>query len=308
MTKVLVTGASGFIGQRCVQHLLNRDFNVIAASRTALDFRDARVETVQVDLLDSAMTRLALEKLRPTRMIHAAWQPVHGDVMASPRNWDWLKASIDLIEAFREAGGERVAVVGSCAEYDWRYGICRPDTTPLVAGSIYGAAKNALRNSLDVFSKSSGLSFVWPRPFFIYGPGENPTRLVAHVVRSLLEGRPAEISHGRQVRDYLHIGDVASGIVASLLSDHEGPVDLASGEPISLRELVLEVARQTGREDLVRIGARQSPPDEAPVVLGDPGPAEAAIGWRRELTLGAGIADTIKAARQSMAGQEKTRA
>lgn len=308
MTRVLVTGASGFIGERCVRHLLKRDFRVIAASRTPVDFRDGRVEPVQVDLFDRATTRLALEKFRPTHMIHAAWLPVHGDVMGNPRNWDWLKASIDLVEAFRAFGGQRAAVVGSCAEYDWHDGVCRPDTTPLVAGSLYGGAKNALRNSLEVFSKSSGLSLVWPRPFFIYGPGEHPTRLVAHVIHALLEGRLAEISHGRQIRDYLHVDDVACGIVTSLLSEHEGPVDLASGDPISLREIVSEVARQIGREDLVRFGVRKSPADEAPVVLGDPDPAKAAIGWRRSLTLSDGIADTIEAARRSLADQQKTRA
>lgn len=306
MTRVLVTGASGFVGQRCVHFLLKQGLDVVAAGRSSLQVSNPRLETLQVDLLDAERTRRAMERIQPTHLIHSAWQPVHGDVMASSQNWKWLKASIELVEMFRELGGSRAAVIGSCAEYDWRYGVCRQDLTPLMAGSLYGAAKNALRNSLEVFAKSSGLSLVWPRPFFIYGPGEHPTRLVAHVVQALLEGRPAEISHGRQIRDYLHVDDVAHGIVDSLFSAHEGPVDLASGEPTSLREIVMEVARQTGREDLVRIGARKASPNEAPVILGDPAPAETAIGWKRQIMLGEGITDTIEAARRSLSRDETT--
>src|SRR5258708_18358529 len=100
--------------------------------------------SAQLDLFDAAGVRDYLVQHRPSHLLHAAWHPVHGDVMHSPQNLAWQAASLSLVKAFREAGGVRVACIGSSGEYDWTGGgICRIGETPLRPATVYGAAKQA---------------------------------------------------------------------------------------------------------------------------------------------------------------------
>jgi len=236
--------------------------------------------------------RALFADVRPSHLLHAAWRSLHGDVMQSPANIEWLAASLSLIRAFQESGGLRVAVVGSSAEYDWTDGICRNGVTPMKPATIYGSCKLALHVALEAFARVTGLSFVWPRVFFVYGPGEHDSRLVASVVKALLEGKPAECTEGRQVRDYVYVGDVAAGLVAALESEYDGAVDLASGTGVAVGDLVSRVACALDRTDLLRMGARPSR-DNFPLVLGDPTEARALLGWSPRTSIADGIAATI---------------
>lgn len=293
--RILVIGASGFLGGACVRALRARGKTVIEAVSGRAPHPGART----VDLLDEAAVRALLADARPSGLLHAAWRPVRGDVMNATGNLDWLKASLTLVQAFYDAGGSRAAAIGSSAEYDWSYGVCRAGITPMRPQTIYGAAKHALYVALTAYAERQRLSFVWPRIFFVYGPGEHETRLAASVAKALLEGRPAECTHGRQVRDYLHVDDVAEGIAAAMLSDLQGEIDIASGAPLPVRELVLEIARQLKREDLIRLGARPSPAHDAPIVLGDPEPAARILAWSPRHDLTSGVADTLSWARRA---------
>jgi nucleoside-diphosphate-sugar epimerase len=135
---------------------------------------------------------------------------------------------------------------------------------------------------------------VWARVFDVYGPGEHPSRLSTFVVRRLLAGRPAELTHGSQIRDYTYVDDVAEGLVSALKSRYVGETDIASGRPVSVRDLALEIARQLGREDLLRFGIRPSPVPEFPVVLGDAAHAKASIGWEPRRSLEIGVAALVE--------------
>jgi nucleoside-diphosphate-sugar epimerase len=292
--RILVTGASGFIGSACVRALRARGKEVIevVSARTQTGAR-------KVDLLDDAAIRSLLADVRAGTLLHAAWRPVHGDILSAPNNLDWLTASLNLVQSFYATGGQRAAVVGSSNEYDWSYGVCRVGITPMRPWTVYGAAKQALHVALAAYARQLGLSFVWPRIFFVYGPRENETRLAASVAKALIRGYPAECTHGRQVRDYLHVDDVAEGIVAATLSTHQGEIDIAGGVPLPVRGLALEIARQLGREDLLRLGARPSPATDAPIVLGDPEPASRILGWSPRYGLEEGVAHTLEWARSA---------
>jgi nucleoside-diphosphate-sugar epimerase len=142
------------------------------------------------------------------------------------------------------------------------------------------------------YAATSGLSAAWARVFFLYGPGEHPQRLVASVVRALLRGEPAPCSHGRQVRDYLHVQDVANGLVAVLDSGLRGDVNVSSGQAVTLREMVETAARLVGRPDLLRLGAVPARANDAPLVVGAAARA-AALGWRPCHDLESGLRHTI---------------
>ena len=287
MRRLLVTGARGFLGSAMMKALRAGGWDPIGVSSVAGG------SSLCANLLDHSAGRALMRQVRPTHLIHAAWRPADGNATNALDNVVWLTASLSLVEAFREYGGVRAAVVGSSAEYDWSHGLCRNHITPTEPSSLYGTCKNALRTKLESYALMTGLSLVWPRVFFVYGPGEHKSRLAPSVIRSLLLGEPALCTHGRQIRDYLHVADVAAGIVAGLESEHAGTVDLAGGEELAVRDFVLEIARALGRVDLVRLGALPTPPHDVPRVVGDPSEASSLLGWKPRISLQDGIADTI---------------
>jgi UDP-glucuronate decarboxylase len=123
---------------------------------------------------------------------------------------------------------------------------------------LYGTCKHSFGRILDSFSRRTDLSSAWGRIFFLYGPYEHPSRLIAYVVQSLLRAEPALCSDGNQVLDFMHVEDTASAFVALLENEIQGPVNIASGRPVVVRDLLQEIGMQIGRPELIRLGARKS--------------------------------------------------
>jgi nucleoside-diphosphate-sugar epimerase len=305
--KVLLTGASGFIGRHCVRPLQARGYEVHAVSRSAPAGDDSGAVWHSADLLQPGAASALLATVQPTHLLHLAWFVVPGKLITAPENFDWVRASLELVRAFADAGGKRLAVCGSGYEYDWNYGYCTEGLTPAVPDTVYGACKHALHEMTRTFAATRELSLAWPRVFFLYGPHEHPQRLVSSVILSLLKDAPARCSHGRQVRDYLHAQDVADGLVTVLDSDLTGPVNVTSGQASTLREIVLTVGRLIGRPDLIQLGALPARANDLPLVVGS-NERLTALGWKQQFDLEAGLAQTIEwwraAARKESSSRE----
>ena len=185
-------------------------------------------------------------------------------------------------------------MAGSCAEYDWRYGYCSEATTPLAPTTLYGICKYSLQLMLSAFSKQAGLSAAWGRIFFLFGQYEHPDRLVAYVIRSLLREEMARCSHGNQIRDFLYVQDVADAFVVLLDSAVSGPINIASGRPVALRELIYKIAAKFKREDLVQLGAVSTPPDEPPLLVADVRRLHDEVDWTPKYDLDTGLEQTIE--------------
>jgi len=295
MMRVLLTGASGFIGRHCLPLLVNAGFEVHAtASRSARETASrSGVYWHKVDLLEGQQVDGLLAEIAPTHLLHFAWYAVHGRFWAAQENLRWVQASLGLLEAFARAGGQRVVMAGSCAEYDWNYGYCSELTTPLRPGSLYGACKHALQAMLGAFSRQTGLSSAWGRIFFLYGPHEGPGRLVSSVICSLLRGQPVRCSQGNQVRDFLYVEDVVSAFAALLRSDVQGPINIASGFPVRIREVVEAIGRKIGNQELIRFGELPTPPEEPPLLVADVRRMTEEMSWMPSLSLDAGLDHTI---------------
>ncbi len=184
-------------------------------------------------------------------------------------------------------------MAGTCAEYDWNYGYCTETVTPCRPATPYGVCKNALQDVLRAYSAEAKLSSAWGRIFFLYGPQESPARLVASVAKALLSGEVARCSHGRQLRDFMHVEDVAAAFVHLLDSPVEGAVNISSGHPLSLREVVMAVAEPLGASDLVQLGAIPASDNDPPLLVGNNRRLLQEVGWQPHYTLHSGIAQTI---------------
>ncbi len=289
--RVLVTGASGCVGRAAITKLVADGWDVHAASRSEVGASPA-VTWHRADLMNPETPRVLVTAIKPTHVLHLAWYIGPGRWASAPANLGWVRTSLALFEAAADAGCWRVVGSGSCLEYDWSFGYCSETRTPLVPHTLYGACKLATGNLLASYAKVRQFSAAWARIFFLYGPHEHPDRLVPSVIRSLLAGTEARVSHGRQIRDYLFANDVGEALVALLTSDIEGPINVGTGEPIALRDIVQNTARLIGREELVRFGAIPAAATDAPVVVADT-KRLADLGWSPRTNLEDGLRETI---------------
>jgi len=330
--RILVTGASGFVGRNTLDPLRAHGFEVHGAM-TPGEVLDVRgVVEHGVDLLDPHQVRRLFRDVAPSHLLHLAWCTEHGEYREAPENLDWVAASLTLARAFHEHGGRRMVMAGSCAEYDWAVPNCtargtnssfsqgngrgeggsRNKKEPLLGGeeicetstciervtpcnpaTLYGISKHALNALISAFNARAGISGAWARVFFLYGPDEDPRRLVASVIRSLLSGKPAKCTHGEQVRDFLHVADAGSALAALVDSGVEGPVNVASGNAVPLRELMHVLGKHLGRGDLIRLGARPAPQNEPPILAADTRRLNDEVGWEPAMDLETGLEATV---------------
>lgn len=295
MKRVLLTGASGFIGRHALSALLARGYEVHAVSSkpVAAELQFEGVRWHHADLLAGQGTRL-VNLIGPTHLLHLAWYTAPGKFWASAENLRWVQASLELLGGFAECGGRRAVVAGSCAEYDWQHGICSEETTRLAPATLYGACKQGLGLIFEAFARQMGMSAAWGRIFFLYGPYEYPERLVASVVRALLQNERARCSHGEQVRDLLFSQDVGEAFVALLDSEVTGAVNIASGNAVALRDVVARIGEKLGRQDLIQLGALSVPANDPPVLVADVSRLREEVGWQPRYDLERGLDATIR--------------
>jgi len=294
VNRVLVTGATGFIGRFTLPRLLALGYEVHATAPGLVGASMPKeIHWHDADLLDNHQAAALMATVRPTHLLHLAWYTVPGRYQTSVENLRWVQASLFLVEHFLQWGGRRVAVAGTCAEYDWREGGCKENSTPLEPADLYSVSKHALHIMLASSSKQMDFSLAWGRVFFLYGPFEHPKRLVASVISSLLNNEFARCTVGDQERDFLHVDDVADGLVALLDSTVEGPVNIASGEAVAVREIISALGRLLGHEELLGFGALPKPPGEQPIVVADVDRLSNEVVWRPRFTLEAGLEDTV---------------
>lgn len=295
--KVLVTGATGFIGAYVVRALLERGHAVRAvaragASRARLADLEHRIEWATADLFgDPSLDRRALAA-GTELCVHCAWYVEPGKYLEAPENLTCLDGSVALLHALADAGVRRAVYVGTCFEYDFDYGWLA-ETTPVKPASFYAAAKASTRLLGARLAESRGLSWCWVRPFYQYGPFEDARRLVPYVIDTLAKGETAGITSGKQVRDFLHVADVGSAIAAAADSALEGPVNIGSGVPVTVRQIVETIARLLGAEDRVAFGARPDNPTDPPFICANIGKLAGATGWSPRFDLESGLADTV---------------
>ncbi len=296
-TAVLLTGASGFIGSQVARRLVYQGCRVTALVRPGSDpgrLADVanKIAFVEGDVEDAGFCRGLVGRVAPEVVLHLAWYLAPGDWADSPRNLDCLAGSLALLQGVAGTGCRRVVVAGSSVEYDTDLGRVT-ETSAIRPRTLYGACKASLFLAGGQLARRDGWGFAQARIFNVYGPGEDERRFVPQVVRGLLRGEPCELTPGDQVRDYLHVEDVASALVALAAGDIEGAVNVASSRPVTIAALARTIAGLLGRPDLLRLGARPARPGEYACLYADTRLLRERAGWSPRYGLDAGLKQTI---------------
>ena len=293
--RLLVTGASGFVGRQVLAQLSAAEWDLHAARHASSPSGTPAIHWHSCDLRDVREAERLIDRVRPTHVLSLAWNAEHGAYWTAPDNDDWAEGTIALARATAQHGGRRFVGAGTCAEYDWTAltDACQEDRTPCRPNTIYGRAKLRAGDGVAAITRASGLSSAWGRLFFLYGPGEDPNRLVPAVARALRAGQRAKVTEGRQVRDFLHVADAARAFVALLTSDVDGAVNIGSGTGVSLRHVVETLERASGCRDAVDFGAIPMRPDDPPQIVADITRLKP-TGWRQQISLEQGLAASIR--------------
>jgi len=286
----------GWIGAHVVRRLVADGHPVLAVVRPGGDSwrlrgLESMATLIDCDLSDHPRVRQLLADLRPELVFHCAWYAVPGDYLHSLANLNALSDSLNLARVAKESGCHHFLGVGTCVEYDTSP---QPlsETSPTGPRSLYAAAKLALHLVLEQM-RGEGMGVTWARLFYLYGPMEDARRLVPSVVRALLAGEPVAISPGQQVRDFLHVEDVAAALAALGQRHLDGVFNIGSGKPVTVAEVATTLGRLCGRESLVRLGARPYSPGDPMYVCADV-TRLSSTGWRPAYNLETGLSDTIR--------------
>jgi nucleoside-diphosphate-sugar epimerase len=252
MNKLLITGAGGFIGKATLQALVDTGhYEIHAVCRTKKPALD-NIVWHQADLLNAREVEHLFGAVRPAELIQLAWCSEHGVYWRDPANLDWVIANIHMARQFVRHGGKRCLFAGTSAEYDWTgSGALREYATPLLPTSLYGSSKLGLYWSLTGFFEQEKISWSWARLFNPFGPGEDARRLIPKTCLRLLRGERIDFDAGISLRDFLHVTDTGKALVAVLQSGITGPVNIGSGQAVTIREVIQKVADYCNRPDSV---------------------------------------------------------
>jgi nucleoside-diphosphate-sugar epimerase len=266
---VLVTGGSGFIGRCTLAPLLRYGFEVHVAGRRPAAGDIGHYHAV--NLLDAKETEQLIAFLRPTHVLHCAWDVTHGKFWNAPENLDWTAATLKLARTFAGHDGRRFVGVGTCAEYDWSGDDARPrrEDDPLRPASLYGHAKASTAAVLRAFFSLQGVSFAWARMFHLFGPCEAPGRLVSSVARALLLGEKAVCGPGHLVRDFMPVQQAGAALAALVRSDVHGPVNVATGRGSTVDSIVQMLGEIVSRPELVSLGTYPNASDTTRAMTAD---------------------------------------
>jgi nucleoside-diphosphate-sugar epimerase len=294
---VLVTGATGFVGSQVVRQLVENGEDVAilirpGASRRRLDGLTGRVQHLEADLADSDAVRAQLARSRPDACIHTAWYAEPGKYLDSMENLDSLRSSLGLLEELALAGCKHFVGVGTCFEYEMGPAPLREDS-PTKPATLYAAAKLAFNHLSAQRLAQLGIGAAWARLFYIYGPYEDERRLVPSVIKALRSNEEFPTTAGEQVRDYLHVEDVASALAALSRLRLSGVFNVSSGQPVTIARLMQTLAEVLGRPELIRLGALPYRKWEPMFICGDNSRLRTEAGWSPRHELQDGLASTV---------------
>jgi UDP-glucose 4-epimerase len=284
--RVFLTGASGFIGARLLELL--RCHDVLALTREPERLLPwPFVKTLKGDLQRQELWHSALEAFRPQCCIHLAWEGLPD--YSSERCSSNLDAGLHLFDTLTAVKIEKIVVAGTCWEYGSALGPACESQAP-VNCNVFAATKTAMRTALEGLAIKKGFDYCWARIFFAYGSGQRPASLIPQCYAAFTAGKAPDIRNPQIVNDFIHVDDVAGGLLALAQSKTQsGIYNLGTGQPAAVGHVVDMIAAHFGAGPLF------TATHHGGGFWSDPEKILAATGWRAQTPLADGIAMTLRA-------------
>jgi len=288
--KILVTGATGFIGSTFSRLALSHGHSIggmmlptekmpvgLGANERMMWFKGTLAEPPWQEL----------EKFKPDACVHFAWIATPGIYLESPENENYFGWSREFVRRVREYGAQRIVAAGTCIEYRISNEKLSEDKTPVEPTTNYARWKDALRVALEEDSKKNGFQFAWTRVFYPYGVGEHPARLCSAIIQKLGRGERIELKTPNSTKDYIYIEDLASAFLTVLEKQFQGTINLGTGIGITVKEIAQTVGQMMNRAELVK---EMNPPQVDPLgyVVADVSKLRG-LGWTPEHDLRRGL-------------------
>lgn len=294
--RVIVTGASGFLGSHLCRVLRDDGAEIYAISRSAPRDTGGCFRWLQGDMSDICMVRRTLLEVKPDVIFHLAGlvTGVCGLELVFPTLQSLLVSTVNLLTVTAESGSARIVLAGSLTEPI-------PNGSEPTPGSPYAAAKWASSAYGRMFARLYGVPVVNVRVFMTYGPGQDTRKLIPYVTLSLLRQQSPDLSSGSWEADWVYVDDVISGLVAAacIRNVPERTIDLGSGSLVSVRDIVEHLVRLTGSRAAPKFGAVPDRPLEQ-VRVADVAAAQSALSWSPTVSMIEGLRRTVDAYKQSL--------
>ena len=294
--RVLVTGTSGFIGSHVTRLLINAGHQVMAlilpgSNLWRLQDILSQFEVLHGSLQDISALYNQLLKWQPQACISLAWHAEPKKYLNSRRNLESLQGNLKLLQILSDNGCEQFIGAGTCAEYEMKTEILT-ETDRIKPDTLYAASKLSFQFLGEQIASQAGMRFAWGRIFYLYGPQEDPQRLVPAAIIKLQKGETFAATPGEQTRDYLHVRDVASAFINILEHRAMGVYNICSGKPVKIRTLLNLIGEKIGRTELITHGELPYRKWEPMFIRGDNARLKE-IGWKPRFDLESGLNETI---------------
>lgn len=264
--RVMVDGACGYIGRHVVQELVRRGCDVLAVDvrrgilPEGVEFSDRSVFSGDPDIYEKFG--------RPDALIHLAWR--NGFVHNDNSHMADLSSHVTMLQNMIDGGLPVLSVMGSMHEVGYWEGAITADT-PCNPLSQYGIAKNALRQSLMLYSKGKSTAVRWLRAYYIFGDDARGSSIFAKLQQAAAAGQKTfPFTSGKNLYDFIHVDDLARQIVSATLQEEEnGIINVCTGKPRSLADQVEWYIKENKLDIALEYGKFPDRPYDSPGVWGD---------------------------------------
>lgn len=240
--KILITGATGFIGKHVCRKIISQGHEVIALSRSDISERNEEAIFNSITWIQSslALTAENLDRIKiaqPELVIHLAWENIPD--FSYDTSFKNLRDHIGFFhEILKILSIKKIIVAGSCWEYGKKHGVCM-ESDPCISGNYFTWAKNSLREFLQVECLNMNIVLIWTRVFYAYGLGQRSEALIPTIINNLSSKIVPDIKTPKNENDYIYIEDIVMAFEQFIEQNvKSGIYNIGSGSPISVLDVV----------------------------------------------------------------------